>query len=150
MAISTKVSIEIDGQPLNKFSKLVINQKVQSHHRFSLLQPLPKEFVSQAIDKAQKYIGQSIKIKVQPVSMSTTSPLVFNGIITEAQMVRTSGASGGIVINGYSPTILLEGSPNTKSFTDKSITDIAQEIFANYSSENLKPSVEINKDVPLP
>jgi len=150
MPISTKITIEIDGVALTRFSKLVINQKVQTHHRFSLLQPLPKEFVSQGIDKAQKYVGQSIKISITPSTMSTESPLLFNGIITEAQVVRTSGASGGIVINGYSSTILLEGTPNIRSFSDKSLSDIVKEVVGTYPQENLKPSVNVENDPVLP
>lgn len=150
MPISTKITIEIDGVALTRFSKLVINQKVQTHHRFSLLQPLPKEFVSQGIDKAQKYVGQSIKISITPSTMSTESPLLFNGIITEAQVVRTSGASGGIVINGYSSTILLEGTPNIRSFSDKSLSDIVKEVVGTYPQENLKPSVNVENNPVLP
>lgn len=150
MPISTQIKIEIAGETLTRFSKLVIDQKVHTHHRFSLLQPLPKEFVSQAIDKAQSYIGQAIKITINPSNMMTASPLTFNGIITEAQMVRTAGASGGIIINGFSPTILLEGTPNTKSYTDKSLTDIVQEVTGSYSADSLKPAVSVQKDASLP
>lgn len=150
MPISTQIKIEIAGETLTRFSKLVIDQKVHTHHRFSLLQPLPKEFVSQAIDKAQGYIGQAIKITINPSNMMTASPLTFNGIITEAQMVRTAGASGGIIINGFSPTILLEGTPNTKSYTDKSLADIVQEVTGNYSADSLKPAVSVQKDAFLP
>lgn len=150
MPISTQIKIEIAGETLTRFSKLVIDQKVHTHHRFSLLQPLPKEFVSQAIDKAQGYIGQAIKITINPSNMMTASPLTFNGIITEAQMVRTAGASGGIIINGFSPTILLEGTPNTKSYTDKSLADIVQEVTGNYSADSLKPAVSVQKDTSLP
>ncbi|MBC8643195.1 hypothetical protein H9W95_00935 [Flavobacterium lindanitolerans] len=150
MPISTQIKIEIAGETLTRFSKLVIDQKVHTHHRFSLLQPLPKEFVSRAIDKAQGYIGQAIKITINPSNMMTASPLTFNGIITEAQMVRTDGASGGIIINGFSPTILLEGTPNTKSYTDKSLADIVQEVTGNYSADSLKPAVSVQKDASLP
>ena len=150
MPISTQIKIEIAGETLTRFSKLVINQKVQAHHKFSLLQPLPKEFVSQAIDKAQNYIGQSIKISISPSNMATDSPLVFNGIITEAQMVRTSGASGGIIINGYSPTILMEGTPNIRSFSDQSLSDIVNEVLKSYPAKELQPAVSVEKDTPLP
>lgn len=150
MPISTKITIEIAGETLTRFSKLVINQKVQTHHRFSLLQPLPKEFVGQAVEKAQRYVGEPIKITITPSSMMTASPFVFNGIITEAQMVRTSGASGGIIINGYSPTILLEGTPHIRSFSDKSLGDIVNEVLKNYSQANLNPAVSIEKDATLP
>lgn len=150
MPISTQITIEIAGETLARFSKLVIEQKVQAHHRFSLLQPLPQEFVSQAIDKAQNYIGQPIKITIDPKTMATDAPLVFNGIITEAQMVRTSGASGGIIINGFSPTILLEGTPNIRSFNDKSLSGIVNEVLGNYSTDSLKPAVDVQKDATLP
>lgn len=150
MPISTKIVIEIAGETLTRFSKLVINQKVQAHHRFSLLQPLPKEFVSQAIDKAQKYVGQEIKISIFPTAMSTESPLLFNGIITETQMVRTSGASGGIIINGYSTTILMEGTPNIRSFSDQSLSDIVKEVSKEYPEKSLNLSVDVANDSTLP
>ena len=150
MAISTQIQIQIAGETLSRFSKLVISQKVLSHHRFSLLQPLPKEFVSQATDKAQKYVGQSIKISIKPSSMVTESPLTFEGIITEAQLVRTSGASGGIIINGFSPTILMDGAPNIASYSGKSLSDIVNEVLKNYSSAGLKPLVSIEKEATLP
>lgn len=150
MPISTQIQIKIGGETLTRFSKLVINQKVHTHHRFSLLQPLPKEFVGEAVDKAQKYVGQTINISINPTNMMTDSPLNFTGIITEAQMVRTSGASGGIIINGYSPTILLEGPPNIRSFSDKSLDDIVHEVLNNYSGDTLKSTVSVQKDTTLP
>jgi len=150
MPISTHIQIQIAGETLTRFSQLVINQKVQTHHRFSLLQPLPKEFVGQAIDKAQNYIGQPIKITIAASTMTTEAPLVFNGIITEAQVVRTAGASGGIIINGFSPTISLEGTPNIRSFNDKTLSDIVKEVLGNYSADSLKPSVDVQKETNLP
>ena len=150
MAISTKISITIGGEILTRFSKLVIHQKVHTHHTFSVLQPLPKEFVSQAIDKAQSYIGEPIKIEITPTSLSTTSPFVFNGIITEAQMIRTSGAAGGIIINGYSPTIVMEGTPKTVSYTDQSLSDVVKKITSNYGQKELQPTVKVNNDSSMP
>ncbi len=150
MAISTSINIQIAGEKLTRFSKLVIQQKVHTHHTFSVLQPLPKEFVSQAIDKAQSYIGQTIKIEIQPNSLKTTSPLVFNGIITEAQMIRTAGAAGGIIINGYSPTIALEGIPKTQSFANQSLADIVNQVTNNYTQHVLRPVVKVQNNEVLP
>ena len=149
MAISTKISIHIDGDELTRFSQLVIQQKVHTHHRFSLLQPIPKEFVDQAIDKTQSYMGKPISISIEPNNMSTESPLIFKGIITEVQMVRTAGASGGIIINGYSPTIAMEGVPTTKSFNDKTLSEVVNEITGKYSQKEVKPNVDIPKDTSM-
>jgi type VI secretion system secreted protein VgrG len=150
MSINTTIKIQIAGEELARFSKLVIHQKVNTHHRFSLLQPLPKEFLSQGIDKTQHYIGESIKITITPSNMKTASSLVFNGIITEAQMVRTAGAAGGIIINGYSPTIAMEGAPHVRSFTDKSLADIIQEVTGKYSQKEVQPSISIQNDSAMP
>lgn len=150
MPISTKISIQIDGEDLTRFSKLVINQKVHTHHRFSLLQPLPKEFIDQAINKTQSYIGKTIVIKIEPNNMRTNSPLTFIGVITEAQMVRASGAAGGIIINGYSPTILMEGTPNIKSFTTQSLSDIVKVVAGKYSQKEVQPTISIQNDTTLP
>lgn len=148
MPISTHIQIQIGGESLTRFSKLVINQKVHSHHRFSILQPLPKEFVGQAIDKSQEYIGKTVKISIKPTSMTTTSPLTFEGIVTEAQLIRTAGASGGIIINGYSPTILMDGPPNIRSFSDKTLASIVEEVLKDY--DGLKSSASLSKDATLP
>jgi type VI secretion system secreted protein VgrG len=150
MPISTTISIQIGDEKLLRFSKLMINQKINTHHKFSLLQPLPKEFVSQAIDKAQSYIGQQIKIEINPSTMQTGASLVFNGIITEAQMVRTAGAAGGIIINGYSPTIAMEGTPNTKSYSDQTFAEIINQICSKYSKHKINPSVSLSNDGTLP
>ncbi|MFD2907382.1 type VI secretion system Vgr family protein [Flavobacterium ardleyense] len=149
MAISTKISITIGGETLTRFSKLVINQKVHTHHTFSVLQPLPKEFVNQAIDKAQSYIGEPIKVEISASSLATTAPLIFNGIVTEAQMIRTSGAAGGIIINGYSPTIVMEGMPKTLSFSEQSLSDIVKKTIANYGQKELHPTVKVDNDSPM-
>jgi type VI secretion system secreted protein VgrG len=150
MPISTQITIRIAGETLTRFSRLVINQKVHTHHRFSLLQPLPKEFVEQAVDKAQKYVGQLISINIKPSNTLTDSPLVFNGIITEAQLVRTAGASGGIIINGFSTTILMEGAPHVRSYSEKSLADIVKEVIKNYPEDSLKTAIDIQKDNTLP
>jgi type VI secretion system secreted protein VgrG len=150
MPINTNISVHIDGEQVGRFSKLVIDQKSHTHHRFSIILPLGMEFVGQAVDKSKSYIGKPIKIAVESNDLKTEAPLAFNGIITESQLVRTQGSSGAIIINGYSPTIAMEGTPNTKSFTDKSLSDIVQIITGKYPQKELKPTIKIQNDTALP
>ena len=145
MAISTKTTIVIDGEDLTRFSELTLHQKVNAHHTFSLVQPLPKEFINQGVAKAQSYVGKTIKIEITPRNRNTDSPLVFNGIITQAELIRTSGAAGQIIINGCSPTILLEAQNNMRSFTDKTLTDIVQEVAGN-QADALKLATNVHND----
>jgi type VI secretion system secreted protein VgrG len=150
MAISTNTTIQIAGETLTRFSTLEIKQNVNAHHTFSIVQPLPKEFVDQAIEKSQSYMGQSIKIEIKSSMMTTEAPLVFYGIVTQAELVRENGSSGYIAINGYSATIALEGSPTTRSYTDKSLTDIIQEITNKYPQKEVKPTLDIKNNTTLP
>ncbi len=150
MAISTKTTIVIDGATLTRFSELSISQNVNAHHSFSVVQPVPREFVDQAIEKSQGYVGKTIKIEIEPNNMKTDAPLVFNGIITQANLIRKNGAAGEIHINGYSPTIALEGLPNTKSYSDKSFANMVQEILNNYTRVQLRPTINFNNTSSLP
>ncbi|WP_309608968.1 phage baseplate assembly protein V [Flavobacterium sp.] len=150
MAISTTTSIQIEGETLTRFSKLTITQTVNAHHEFTVLQPLPKEFVNQAIDKTQTYIGQSIKIEIKPNNLTTESPLIFYGIINSVKMVRENGSAGMIQISGGSSTIAMENLPKNKSFTDKSLSDIIQEIANSYPQRAIKPVVNLQNNPTLP
>ena len=65
-------------------------------------------------------------------------------------MIHSEGTSRIIVINGFSPSIIMDGTPNSKSFNDKSYGDIIRELSANYPQQELKPNVNINNDSSLP
>jgi type VI secretion system secreted protein VgrG len=150
MAISTKTTITIDGETMTRFTELSINQKANAHHSFSVVQPVPKEFTSEAIEKSQNYVGKSINIKIESNNLSTDASFVFNGIITQANLKRVNGAAGAIHINGYSPTIALESLPVSKSFSNKSSSDIIQEILQDYTRIQLRPTINLNNNPTLP
>ena len=150
MAISTRTTITIDGETMTRFNSLSINQHANAHHTFSIIQPVPREFVGEAVDKAQNYVGKTIKIEIKSSSMVTEEPLVFNGIITQANLKRINGAAGAIHINGFSPTIAMEGLPISKSFSNKSLSDITQEILQDYTRIQLRPSVNFNNNPTMP
>ncbi|WP_309609712.1 type VI secretion system tip protein VgrG [Flavobacterium sp.] len=150
MAISTTTSIQIEGETLTRFSKLTITQTLNAHHEFTILQPLPKEFVNQAIEKSQSYIGQSIKIEIKPNNLATESPLLFYGIITNAKLVRENGSAGMIQISGFSPTIAMQNQPKNKSYSNKSLSDIIQEITNQFPQRELKPTINLKDNPTLP
>ena len=150
MAISTKTTIVIDGENISRFSELSIHQKVNAHHVFKLLLPIPREIVSDAVDTAQKLIGQQITITIKATNIATNSDFEFHGIITEANIVRTFGSGGHIVVKGSSPTILLDGARKSQSFSDNSLSDIIQLVTKNYNDSHAKPNLNIKKNEQLP
>ena len=150
MAINTKVIIEIAGDKLSSFSDLKIIQKSSDHHTFSISRLISKEFIGEAMEKSQGYIGEPIRITIESSTMKTKASFVFYGIITHSEMIRSAGASGIILIEGFSPSIAMDGSPNAKSYTDKSFGDIVREISANYPQQELKPNIDFYNDSSLP
>ncbi|MDI9309679.1 MAG: type VI secretion system Vgr family protein [Limnohabitans sp.] len=150
MPIGTKITIEIDGETLYRFTELSINQEVNNHHHFTLVQPMPREFVEQAVDKTQFYIGKPILITAESSFLKTEGSLHFKGIVTSAEMVRNFGVASYILIKGYSPTILLEGNPHIQSFTEMSVGDITNQVLNKYSTQQLRSKLNAKNTSSLP
>lgn len=151
MAISTKVKIEISSEILSSFSDLKIHQKANDHHTFTITRVVSREFVAEAMDKAQGYMGLPIRISIEPNNMKTDSSFVFYGIVTQTDMVRMQGSAGMIVIQGASPSIVMDGRPNAKSYSNKSFGDIIREISVAYPQNEInKPNIDFSSDTASP
>jgi type VI secretion system secreted protein VgrG len=146
MSISTLTSITIDNQPLLKFNRLVIEQKVNGHHKFSIVHHVSYDLLSSALEKAKSYIGAKVLITTKPVQFGTGNELQFRGVVSEVKLLRANGSAGGILINGFSPTFQMEGLPDTMSFNDQSVKEIAEQIISRYPSDRLEPQIDIEAD----
>jgi type VI secretion system secreted protein VgrG len=146
MSISTLTSITIDNQPLLKFNRLVIEQKVNGHHKFSIVHHVSYDLLSSALEKAKSYIGAKVLITTKPVQFGTGNELQFRGLVSEVKLLRANGSAGGILINGFSPTFQMEGLPDTMSFNDQSVKEIAEQIISRYPSDRLEPQIDIESD----
>ncbi|MBC9798190.1 type VI secretion system Vgr family protein [Sinomicrobium weinanense] len=149
MPIQTDIRIRIDGEPVVKFSSIGISQSVLGHHTFFIKQPLPKAFVPEAIDRAQEYVGQSVSMEIRPKNIrGNDNPLVFQGMVTEVYVNRKGGAAGEVVISGTSPTVLLDGVPDTRSYIGEDLSAVVWNTMGSYK-ERLKLNMEIDKDIAL-
>ncbi|MGS2760947.1 type VI secretion system Vgr family protein [Sinomicrobium sp. M5D2P9] len=149
MPIQTDIRIRIDGEPMMKFSSIGISQSVLGHHTFFIKQSLPKAFVSEAIDRAQGYVGQSVYMEIQPKNIrDNNTPLVFHGMVTEVYVNRKGGAAGEIVISGTSPTILLDGVADTRSYIGEDLSAVVWNTIGSHK-ERLKLNMEIDRDTAL-
>lgn len=146
MSITTVTKIQIENTPLLKFNRLVIEQKVNGHHKFSIVHNVSYDLLSSALEKAKSYVGSKVLITMNPVQFGTGNELQFRGIISEVKLIRVNGSAGGILINGFSPTFQMEGLPDTMSFNDKSVKDIATEILSRYPTDRLESQIDIQDD----
>ncbi len=131
-----RTSIHIGGTRLSDhdFTSVNIIQAVGQHHTFEvrLRQDANRGVL---MTKAKSWIGQPIKIGLDNKEDDNIiiSPVkdVFKGIITSIGLSRQSG-TGELVVRGESPSIVLDDGPNTRSFTDKNLQEIVDEVLRPY------------------
>ncbi len=85
--------------------------------------------------KSKEWIGQTLSIGLglkEDISIDGSPPKdVFKGTITSVSLVRQAGGAS-LVIQGRGPTIMPDGGPNTRSFTDKGLQEIVNEVLGPY------------------
>ena len=147
MSKKAQVQIELEegGKILSPFSQLVILQHLDWHHSFEIRLPM-RVFTGDADSFAaacEKIIGKPLKIGLQSLTGDKESDdNFFKGIITDISMSRSHGASNQVVLKGFSPTILLEDGPNTRSFSEMKLSQIVEEVLAPYPQNILKSKVD--------
>ncbi len=145
-----RTSITIGGTRLadNDFSSVDIHQRVGGHHSFGIRirQDANKGVLN---DKAKSWIGKPVNIgfDYQDDLQLIVAPLKdsFKGIITSVGLSRQSGTAE-LIVNGQSPTIVADDGGNTRSFTDKGLQEIVNEVLNPYkgkfqSSPTIDPKI---------
>src|SRR5690606_34752576 len=150
MPIQTKVTIEIEGENIPKFSRFVLEQKVNAHHKFAVVIPVPFEQMTNALEKAQSYVGGKVLVSIVPSHFSIGEGLQFRGIVSETKLIKGDGSSGAILVNGFSTTFQMEGLPDMMSFNDKKLSEITHEIISRYPQDRLEPKVNLENDDTMP
>lgn len=133
-----RTSVFIGGNRIsdNDFSSINITQSIGKYHSFEirLRQDANRGVL---LEKAKSWIGQPVKIGIDSKddTMLMVSPVtdIFKGIVTSLGLARRSG-TGELVVKGRCPIIVLDDGPNTRSFTNKSLQEIADEVLQPYSN----------------
>jgi len=142
-----RTSVSIDDTPIsnNDFSSISINQSIGGHHSFEIrLRQDPKRGV--LLKKAKSWIGKIVKIGIdnQEDRMIINAPVkdCFKGIVTSLALSRQSG-TGELVVKGKSPTIVIDDGANSRSFTDKGLQEIVDDVLKPYNKAFSKtPTVD--------
>lgn len=134
MAQKVNTYIEINGNEIRPFSQISITQELGSHNTIWL--SLPTDALSltgmNILNQIKEYLGTNITINFSPdlfsLSISNYEQSSFQGIITNVQLSRHAGGEKNVLITASSPTAHLEGLPNSRTFTEKTLQDIVNEI----------------------
>lgn len=146
----------INGTTLTRFNSIRLNQRFDNHHTFELsLSPdmLPDRPATVRINElAEKFVGESITIKLQQGLLNAgvvgaQQEQTFVGIVTAVRLTKTQNSTSAVLISGSSPTVLLNGNPTTRSFTELTLSDIVRKITG---SVGLNSQVGPSNDVTIP
>jgi Rhs element Vgr protein len=143
MALASSVRIEIGGQKVPDFLDFSISQKMHGLHDFQVTCRMdtfeePDDFV---INKSKKFIGSTIVIEI-PGGDGSSSGLFFKGIIHSVKAVKSDLSNEDkIVLLGCSPEFLLCDHRGCRSFENKTIEQIVNEVLKPYPRDVLNAKV---------
>ncbi|GAB3894265.1 type VI secretion system Vgr family protein [Spirosoma agri] len=148
--------VTINGTTLKRFNSVRICQRFDSHHEFTLtLSPdmLDSGSTVKLKDLGQNFVGEAVSIKFkqgekgQTGAVSETQTLLFKGIVTGVQLLKSHLETNSITITGSSPTLLFSASRTTRSFDEMTPSAIIEKIA---SSLGLSVSVSATSNPKLP
>ena len=140
MAQEVAVNIQINGEDIPLFSNIVINQRMGWHHQFDIVIPVEafKDSSQSILNNTKNYLGNLVIISMKPKHFPKETPdNIYEGLITEIGISRHVKGYREVVIRGFSPTILIDGANNYRSFTEKTLSDIADSSLENIPQSKL-------------
>jgi len=133
-----RCSIQIANNRLtdNEFSNVFILQDVGAHNTFEVrLRQDAQPGV--LLGKTKDWIGEPITIGLEEKDddqiQSGLAEEFFKGIVISVSLSRRSGTAE-LVVRGNGPSISMDDGPNTRSFTEKGLQEIADEVLGPYGS----------------
>mgnify|MGYP005666337193 CR=1 FL=1 len=133
-----RCSIQIANNRLtdNEFTNVFILQEVGTHNSFEVrLRQDAQPGV--LLEKTKDWIGEPITIGVEEkeddqIQVGLAKEF-FKGIVTSVSLSRRSGIAE-LVVRGNGPSISMDDGPHTRSFTEKGLQEIADEVLGPYGS----------------
>jgi len=130
VATVKSASITVGGKKVDPYH-VAIQQRSNGHHRFEITVSTEKvegDATSMTIDNSISHAGKAVEINIE----RTGGKLKFMGIITTIHIDRSYADDSFIVFGGHGPTYLMEDGEGAKSYEEKDIATIANEILGTY------------------
>ncbi len=162
METHIKATVTVGKSALSGINHLTIDQRADWHHSFTVDVPLDVFSGNDRFKSAKENIGQKITIELKAEqakgsadagdsvtqSKYRSGSFVFKGMITSISLTKSKGNSSSVVIKGYSPTVMLEDGLATKAFSEKTLSQIFNDVISPYKS-NLPSQVKPSPDPKL-
>ena len=139
--------IVIDGNTFGPITMLSLDQPYSGHHSFSVVCPF-REKADSLMDLGQTYVGKPVTIQLKAGIRATSGQLTFKGIITNVKLSKHESSVMQLVLQGFSPTRVMDDGPHNQTFTEKSLEDIIKAVTGEFSA--LETSIDVNYKDPIP
>jgi uncharacterized protein involved in type VI secretion and phage assembly len=129
--------ISIDGNELNYVS-MDLHQTIGHHHQFRIrldYDAIRNGFLTNPQDQIA-LIGKSVKIEIQQGD-DNANCYEFRGIITNTVNEASEGKHGYLIIEGKSPTVLLERGKRFDLFSNMTLKDVFKEVLFGIDTQRL-------------
>lgn len=140
-----RTTISIGETQLEQFQFLHLKQSMTCHHEFEI--GISYDWLSayghSSVTAGKLLLGKEIGICIYPADAGKDQhPLLFNGIITGIIAGKgNSDSTGYCILRGHSPTILLSGSPDSRSFEQLALSSIVNAVFRKSYPLSVNPQV---------
>lgn len=148
-----QATVELKGRnkaisPINQIS---IMQQMGNHTSFDVSFPI--EILESESDnfglRSRQTLGELLTISFY-YNNEPGHKNIFKGLVTDVFTAKYQQRGNEIHLRGLSPTVLLEGAPKCRSFTNKTLQQIVNTIITEYPRGLLKPSVQPQFTQPIP
>lgn len=145
--------INIGKQSISYYSSLTITQKIFEHDSFELV--LPSEYIegkaNYLFQQSKNLIGEDFVVQSNILNLKGAKEgLQFIGIITSIKRSRSNGYNGDLVISGFAPTILLDSGPHCKSWQDRTLESIFNEVVNHFPANKINAKIKPRYKEPIP
>ena len=141
MSYSIAIDVSINGkQALYSILSCSISQPIDGHHHFSVRFTAEGLLGSEkdAVEQLTGFLGNRISIAFKYEQIGNHDTSSFLGIITNASLASTEEEVAAIVLEGFSPTILLDGTPQLNSFEEKKLDQLISDTTSAVARDILK------------
>ncbi len=151
MAQQVRVKLSVNGEHLSPVASISLSQDVHRHHSFdiTLATDAFRLTGTNVVEQSKRFIGQELHLSFGTDLFRTTDPdHEFTGVVTEVAVNRSDNGDNTLTLRGHSPTIMLEGLPQCRSYTNKTVAEMVNALLENVP-HSLKTTIDPTYKEPL-
>ena len=122
------LKVKLAGEDISAhFAEFQLKQHTSEHHHFTLRignEDRAAHFKGSLADASKKWIGKPLKIEG-----------FFEGLVTAIGLSRAPAGGSDFIVRGQCPTILLDDGPQARSFGEKTLKKIFDEVVEPFENK---------------